>query len=357
MKLIATRRASAAEADPLESFGSELAERQSTRPSLNWSPLTRWIVIGVAVLIPASAALGMVLQRRWAARPAVVTVTIESTPSGADVLVGGASRGRAPLTLQVAPSSQSIEVVHGTDRIPVQINAAAGSVVTQHVVFSQTAAPATAASLVVSTNPARLKVSVDDVARGLSPATISGLPPGAHRVRVGSGKGETERSVDLQSGQTLSLVLDAPSAAPVSAAATGGWLTVASAIPLQLSEGGQVIGTSAAARIMLPAGTHDLEAVNEELGFRARRKVRVTAGAVSAIRFDLPKAPLSMNAIPWADVTVDAQHVGETPIGNYSVSIGRHEVIYRHPELGERRQTVIVGLKSPARVTMNFTAK
>ena len=42
-------------------------------------------------------------------------------------------------------------------------------------------------------------------------------------------------------------------------------MTVAAPIPLQVVERGQVIGTSEAARIMLPAGRHDLRLVNSGL--------------------------------------------------------------------------------------------
>ena len=42
-----------------------------------------------------------------------------------------------------------------------------------------------------------------------------------------------------------------------------------------------------------------------------------------------------------------APPIGETPIGNYSLPIGSHEVVLRHPELGERRQTVMVGVGAP----------
>jgi hypothetical protein len=36
------------------------------------------------------------------------------------------------------------------------------------------------------------------------------------------------------------------------------------------------------------------------------------------------------------------------------VRLGSHEIVFRHPELGERRQTVIVTLGSPARVSVDM---
>ena len=45
---------------------------------------------------------------------------------------------------------------------------------------------------------------------------------------------------------------------------------------------------------------------------------------------------MALNAQPWADVWVDGERVGETPIGNVAVPIGPHEVVFRHPQLGEQ---------------------
>jgi serine/threonine-protein kinase len=69
----------------------------------------------------------------------------------------------------------------------------------------------------------------------------------------------------------------------------------------------------------------------------------------------LPKGTLSINALPWADVTLDGQPMGQTPLGNLSVTIGNHEVVWKHPQLGERRQTVKVTAGAPVRAGMDLT--
>ena len=56
-----------------------------------------------------------------------------------------------------------------------------------------------------------------------------------------------------------------------------------------------------------------------------------------------------------ADVWIAGRKIGETPIGNLPISIGTHEVVFRHPDLGERRQTVTVTLKEVARYSADFT--
>jgi serine/threonine-protein kinase len=66
---------------------------------------------------------------------------------------------------------------------------------------------------------------------------------------------------------------------------------------------------------------------------------------------------MAINAIPWAEVFVDNARVGETPIGNIAVPIGSHEVIFRHPELGERRLSVTVSVGEPMKVGVDLRSK
>ena len=62
-----------------------------------------------------------------------------------------------------------------------------------------------------------------------------------------------------------------------------------------------------------------------------------------------------MNARPWAEVMVDGTSIGQTPIANLQVGVGPHELVFRHPQLGERKQTVVVTAKGPNRIAMDFT--
>jgi len=128
-------------------------------------------------------------------------------------------------------------------------------------------------------------------------------------------------------------------------------------VPLQLREGGKLIGTSESERLMLPAGDHDIEFTNAELGFTTRKAVRVVAGKTAATRIDLPNGAISLNAQPWAEVWIDGERVGETPIGNLSRPIGRHDVVFRHPELGERRESVVLVVGKPTRIGVDLRKK
>ena len=53
-------------------------------------------------------------------------------------------------------------------------------------------------------------------------------------------------------------------------------------------------------------------------------------------------------------VLIDGKSVGETPIGNLSIPLGEHEIILRHPQLGEIRRTALVRSDVITRVTANL---
>jgi len=126
------------------------------------------------------------------------------------------------------------------------------------------------------------------------------------------------------------------------------------ASPLQIFEEDRLVGTTNIGRLLLPPGVHVLDFVSDELGFRAQRTVTVRPGAATAVALELPAVTLSINAQPWAEVFVDGDRVGETPIGTLSRPVGRHEVVLRHPEFGERRRTVTLTTNGPNRISVDM---
>ena len=181
--------------------------------------------------------------------------------------------------------------------------------------------------------------------------TVSELTVGDHAVTVRSGSGEVvNRTVSVKEATVGTLVISMNG----SAAFASGWLAITSEVPLQIRENGTVVGTTDTPRILLPAGAHELELVNTSLDYRVARSVRITAGQTTAIGLQAPVGTLSINASPWAEVWIDGRRAGETPIGNVSIAIGTHELLFRHPELGEQRMTVIVGALAPRRVGVDM---
>jgi hypothetical protein len=141
---------------------------------------------------------------------------------------------------------------------------------------------------------------------------------------------------------------------PSSASNAPGWIAVTGKLEVQLYEGSRLLGSSNIDRIMVPAGRHDLELVNELIGYRGTRSVQVMPGKVTTVTIDPPKGTIAINALPWAEVWMDGTKVGETPIGNLAVTAGSHDVVFRHPDLGEQRETVLVTLKAPMHLSIDM---
>ena len=144
------------------------------------------------------------------------------------------------------------------------------------------------------------------------------------------------------------------STAPATAIVETGVVTFSTPVALQVMAGGRPIGSTADGRVSLPPGTHTLTFANSLLEFRQTLPVTVQAGRAIQLTVPLPSGSLSLNALPWAEVWVDGSSVGTTPLANLSVPIGSHEVVWRHPTLGERRQTVVVKAQTPARIGVDF---
>ena len=158
----------------------------------------------------------------------------------------------------------------------------------------------------------------------------------------------------IEAGKTAALFVPL---SPKPGATAAGWITVAAPVDVQIFEGGRLLGSSFVERIMLPAGPHELDIISEPLGYQEHRTVRVAAGQVAEVNLKWPRGSLSINAIPWAEAFVDDTSVGETPIGNIQVPIGPHEITLRNPQLGERRASVTVTMRDPAKVGVDLRAK
>jgi hypothetical protein len=134
-------------------------------------------------------------------------------------------------------------------------------------------------------------------------------------------------------------------------------LSVTAPIPLRVKEAGRLIGSSDVDKLMLSSGDHELEFANDGLGFHVTRRVNITAGKTTVSTVAVPNGSVSLNALPWAEVYVDGNHLGQTPLGNVTLPIGTHEVVFRHPDLGERKETITVTATAPARLGVDLRKK
>jgi hypothetical protein len=133
-----------------------------------------------------------------------------------------------------------------------------------------------------------------------------------------------------------------------------GAFRLSSPIEVHVLDGERVLGSSAEGPIVATAGRHEFEFVNSTIGYRERKSIEVKPGQITSMSVTLPNGTLNINAVPWASVWIDGNSVGETPLGNLSISPGEHEIVFRHPQLGERREKTVVRADGATRVSVNL---
>jgi serine/threonine protein kinase len=331
-----------------------LADVPEAEPTTRRFALPKKAIMAAAALLILAAA-GFVAPQFFktsvAPAPAMSTLVVESNPSGVQVFVDGEDRGLTPANISVTPGAHILELRgRGVPRV-IPFTATAGAQVSHYLEFANTPE---AGHLRVESEPQGAKVTVDGVARGTAPLTVSELTPGDHEVVLETPTASARHVVTVQAGGTASLMVPVGTAPAADAGPVSGWLSVKAPFSLEIHEGGRVIGTTDADRVMVAAGRHELLLVNETLGYRATRVVNVAPGKTARITAELPNGTVNLNASPWAEVWIDGQRVGETPIGNLSVPIGPHEVVFRHPQLGEKRHAISVTMAEPVRLSVDM---
>jgi len=314
-----------------------------------------WRQIAAAVVAIATlTGGGLYAVRRSAfasgAAMAEGTLTVQSNPSGARVEVDGKASGFTPATLTVQQGTHTIVLYGSGAPKTMTVSVPAGAQVSQYIEFARNVP--TTGGLLVRTDPPGAQVTIDGVKRGASPATIAELSPGEHTVVVSSEGVSVDQNVTIEAGVTASLVVPLVARDKLS-----GWIAVSAPVDVQIFEDGKLLGTNQTDRVMVSAGEHRVDFINDALGFRVNRKLTVAPGKVDNVTLKMPTGSMSLNAVPWAEVWIDGEKAGDTPIGNLQATIGKHDVVFRHPELGETRQSVTVTLLGPARLSVDMRKK
>jgi len=147
----------------------------------------------------------------------------------------------------------------------------------------------------------------------------------------------------------------ATAAALANARERRGGLRLVTPVEVQVLEGERVLGSSIDGPIVAAAGRHELDFINTAIGYRSRQVVDIKAGQIIRMTVSPPGGRVSVNAVPWAQVSIDGNPVGDTPIANLPLAAGEHQIAFRHPQLGEQTQRVIVKSDTLTRVSATFT--
>ena len=365
--------------DPWSAFGSETSAAPARRPSRRpeaiedsteevdategGSPLPGWRRVGgerllwtlALVLAVAASVGGYALWNRTgdAELPVAAqtgTATITSRPEGLQVVIDDQVRGNTPLTLTLPLGGHQMRIQAGAEVRSLPLTITAGTSVSQYIELDAAASAPVTAGLDAKSQLAGGAVAPGGPAPGKAPAPGTTAVSGVREMRNGPADPGAARLAVVPPGATAASA-DAP--AP-STARTGGWVTFKAPFEMQVREKGRLVGTTGGDRLPLSPGSHQLELVSEEFEFWSPVTIQLAAGATVSQTVNVPNGLLSVNALPWAEVKIDGREVGTTPLANLTIPVGSHEVVWTHPQLGERRQVVAIKVKTATRVGLNF---
>jgi hypothetical protein len=133
-----------------------------------------------------------------------------------------------------------------------------------------------------------------------------------------------------------------------------GLLLVVSRVPLEILLDGKRLGSSDDGQVRIPAGPQRVEFVNKRLNYKGSVALDIQSGKTASHTVTLPSGRLKVTSAAGAEVWVEGEHVGTAPVGELAVPLGARDVVVRHPQLGERRQSVDVLFGSVTEASLTF---
>lgn len=135
---------------------------------------------------------------------------------------------------------------------------------------------------------------------------------------------------------------------------SGGTLTL-NTVPrgLIVKLGDKKLGTTPLEDVELPPGKHTLSLTQSKLGIARTVTVEIKKDQKVDQTITIGKGTVKVNSRPWADVYIDGQLAGKTPLQR-PVYEGKHEIKLVNPEEGERIQIIDVSNGEEEDVRVKF---
>jgi hypothetical protein len=248
--------------------------------------------------------------------------------SGAPVTVDGQPQGVTPAVVEIDVGQHTVVVSpEGQTPHTETVTVAAGQRVTVNPTFAP--APGRSGSLRVLTQPAGADVTVDGEAQGRSPATVEDVAPGSHIVEAtleGYQAASTRVTIEPGRRETVQLTLERASII--------GRLRVTSDVAgAQVLLDGRVLGTAPVTEDGVPVGSHQV-VVRAPGHADWQQQIQITGGAeVTVNGTPRPTAQTGFVSVaadaPGAEVFVDGQLLGNSPLVNHEIEAGQHTVEVR----------------------------
>jgi hypothetical protein len=183
-------------------------------------------------------------------------IRVQSTPSGAEVILDGKSRGNAPIDLKDVPTGTHTVELHGasgTVKTTVTVRAGARATV------DETIAPGFLT--ILSRIP--LEIYLGGKRLGTTEDEKISLPPGAHRISVVNSKFgfRSELNIEIKPGEVTAYTASPPT----------GRIVVNTAAGAEIFVEGEKFGVAPMGELELPVGVREIMVRHPELGEKSVR--------------------------------------------------------------------------------------
>jgi hypothetical protein len=173
--------------------------------------------------------------------------------------------------------------------------------------------------------------------------TLETITAGRHTLTLQGSGGSIKRTVRIELGKTTTL----------DAAVFSGFAVISAPIVLEVAENGQRLGTSED-QIILGPGHHVLHLQNTDLDYSSTQGVDIEPGETAHVNVD-PRGRANINAVPWADVFIDGENAGQTPLANVPIRLGVREIVFKNPQFPDRKVVTTIKAGTPATITADLT--
>ncbi len=161
-----------------------------------------WVIIRKYASPEPTIALGA--EQPVLTPPTTGNISVSSSPTGTEVLVDGASKGAAPVTVpNLSSGSHAVKC-----KLPGYADYDTSATVTAGATTSVTCSMLQSnGNISVSSSPTGAEVLVDGASKGTAPVTIPNVPPGSHAVKCKlSGYADDDISATVTAGSTYSVI-------------------------------------------------------------------------------------------------------------------------------------------------------
>jgi len=281
--------------------------------------------------------------------PAGGSISARSTPSGAAVYLDNVPRGTTPTTITgVTAATHTMKFTKsGYNDYTTTVTVANGATTPVDVTLVASAPSPSGGSIAISSIPTGAAVYLDNVARGTTPTTLTGVTAATHTVKVSlAGYQDVTKTVTVVAGQTTQVTATLP------AGTTGtGSLTVAS-VPSGATVflDGTSRGTTPATLTGISAGPHTLKL--SKAGYQDNSlQVTVATGKTTPISLTLQQGTggnddtgtlVVVSSPTGAEIVLDDRSMGTTPATLTGVIKGTHILTLRMDGYQDHTETVTV---------------